>query len=129
MADEKSDEPGWEDAAREVAEGAVRAVTKGEVVGDFTMQGTVSLSTDDHLDTNENRERTRRGEEDARAAQQAGAVAPEDAIAALRRKPPPAPEHTALDDALDDARARAAGTADLPMILHDPLTGQPIGGS
>ena len=100
-------------------------------MGDFVARPIVSLSTDDHLDTNENRERARQDDDDARAAQQAGVVAPEGGLDLLRRAAPPAPERAALDDALDDARARlaGAGTADMPMILHDPVTGEPVRGN
>jgi|HubBroStandDraft_4_1064222.scaffolds.fasta_scaffold1212241_1 hypothetical protein len=117
MADAKDDE-----------DGVAGAVTEGVRVGDFVLRPAVSLSTDDHLDTNENRERARQEEDDARAAQQAGVVAP-GGLDLLHRAAPPAPAHTALDDALDEARARLDGTADMPMILHDPVTGEPVRGN
>ncbi|WP_437593768.1 hypothetical protein [Sorangium sp. So ce1000] len=86
-------------------------------VGDFHVRVVPVAGTSDALDTEANRERARRVEEDRRAAgfgatgEGAGEAAQEAAEAAV-------------DEAIEEARARLKGAGDeVPILLRDPVTG------
>jgi hypothetical protein len=81
---------------------------------DFVMRPVPAGGTDDHLDTPQNRDRARGGDPDASATQYGGA-------------PPPAASPAEMDASIEEARARAAGEVSVPIILRDPLTGEPAG--
>ncbi|WP_438011173.1 hypothetical protein WME89_22365 [Sorangium sp. So ce321] len=91
----------------------------GLQVGDFQVAAVPVVETSDALDTEANRERARRLDEDKRAAQfgrsieGAGEPAPEEAEAAV-------------DASLQEARARLGSGEDVPILLHDPVTGATI---
>lgn len=85
------------------------------IVGDYAIRIVPALATSDQLDTEANRERARRADEDACAAQHAG---DEGGGAA-----PPATAEEAVDASIAEARARAASAAAVPILLRDPVTG------
>jgi hypothetical protein len=91
-------------------------------VGDFNVRPTLSVRTDNSLDTEANRERARRAEEDKRAAQHSpgasdGSEYDETDDAA----------QAAVDQSIEEARRRLAGpNEDIPILLHDPVTGRII---
>jgi hypothetical protein len=87
---------------------AVGVSAGGLRVGDFVMRVVPAMGTDSTHDNVQNEERARAREDDARAAQHAGAGPVEGA-------PGPSP------DGSEDA------PPDVPILLRDPLTGQPIG--
>ncbi|WP_437785829.1 hypothetical protein [Sorangium sp. So ce1097] len=107
------------------AMGDVKKDLQGLRVGDFQVGAVPVGGTSDALDTEANRERARRDEEDKRAAQFGGSVegAGEDAAE-------PAEEAmAAVDASIREARARLkSGEEDeeVPILLRDPVTGATI---
>lgn len=86
-------------------------------VGDFLVKVVPVGETSDALDTEANRERAQRAEEDQRAAQ-LGAGG-EGAGEAAREA-----AEAAVDEAIEEARARLTGAGeDVPILLRDPVTG------
>ena len=85
----------------------------GVRVGDFHLSVKPTLATSGALDTEESRERARRGEEDARAAQRAPGPAEDGA---------PADMEAAIDAAIAEARGDDDG-GEVPILIRDPLTG------
>ncbi|APR80954.1 Hypothetical protein A7982_06301 [Minicystis rosea] len=83
-------------------------------VGDYSLELTPEISTNDALDTEASRERARLADEDAHAAQH------DDGEAS------PATSHTAasadVDASIEAARAAAHGS-DVPIFVRDPVTG------
>jgi hypothetical protein len=99
-------------------------------VGDFVICPTAQTSTDDHLDTPENRERDRQTEEDDRAARHDGCAPPSyPSIEPTGEPVIPLGEGGDLDVSIQRARARVHGKDELPIpiLLRDPLTGKPVG--
>jgi hypothetical protein len=84
--------------------GALEAYLRGLRAGDWELRLLPAFSTDDHLDTEEGRERSRRRQHDDRGG----------APAAPRESGP----------RLDRARPRSAPA--VPILLRDPLTGATI---
>jgi len=84
-------------------------------VGDYAIRIVPALATSDDLDTEANRERARRAEDDARAAQHDGG---DDGGGAGQ-----AAAEAAVDASIEEARARAASTETVPILLRDPITG------
>lgn len=105
--------------------GDLKKDLQGLRVGDFQVGAVPVGGTSDALDTEANRERARRAEEDKRAAQFGGSVegAGEDAAE-------PAEEAmAAVDASIQEARARLkSGEEDeeAPILLRDPVTGATI---
>lgn len=108
-------------------------MTEGLRVGDFVFQPGPALETDDTHDNPQNDERRRARQDDARAAQRSadGGAAP-----AWSTGPRPVTPRSSLDDALDGAREKArdeaagapdGATTEVPILLHNPLTGELIG--
>ncbi|WP_437282441.1 hypothetical protein WME90_18255 [Sorangium sp. So ce375] len=94
-----------------------KLVKEGLRVGDFLVSVVPVGETSDALDTEANRERARRAEEDTRAIQLnasgegAGEATKEAAEAAV-------------DEAIEEARARLKNAGeDVPILLRDPVTG------
>jgi hypothetical protein len=93
-----------------------KELAKGLRVGDYHVRPAPALSTSNTLDDEANRERARRAEEDRRAAQfggGGGGAGETHEGAAL----------SAVDKAIEEARAEAAGGEDIPILLRDPVTG------
>ncbi|WP_437640840.1 hypothetical protein [Sorangium sp. So ce854] len=107
------------------AMGDLKKDLQGLRVGDFQVGAVPVGGTSDALDTEANRERARRAEEDKRAAQfdGSGEGAREDAAE-------PAEEvMAAVDASIQEARARlksGAEEAEVPILLRDPATGATI---
>jgi serpin B len=101
--------------------------------GDFVIRPVPVFATDGHLDTEARRERARQMDEDARAAQFGGNAAPDRSLPSLshpaRSAVIPLGEGGATDEAIRQARARLASDApdELPIFLHDPVTGKVVG--
>ncbi|WP_437664385.1 hypothetical protein [Sorangium sp. So ce1182] len=91
----------------------------GLQVGDFQVAAVPVGETSDALDTEANRERARRLEEDKRAAQLGGCV--EGAGEAKQEA-----AEAAVDASLQEARARLRSGEEAPILLHDPVTGATI---
>lgn len=92
---------------------------KGLQVGDFRVGAVPVGGTSDALDTEANRERARRAEEDKRAAQFGGTA--EGAGEAAQEA-----AEAAVDEAIQEARARLRSgeeEEEVPILLHDPVTG------
>jgi hypothetical protein len=121
MANEKHPEP------------LVHPGMDGIHVGDMVMRPGPTFGTDGHLDTPASRERDRAHEEDAHAAQQAGVTGPAlqnplaGPAAAQDRSLSEATAGEGLDDAIAEARDGAAPAAAVPILLRDPVTGEPVG--
>lgn len=79
-----------------------------------------AVSTSEDLDNAQTRERARRADDDARAAQH-DAGAPDDAEARGRAG-------EALDASIAAARAATEEADDVPILLRDPVTGQIVKG-
>ncbi|KYF65787.1 hypothetical protein BE11_17440 [Sorangium cellulosum] len=103
----------------------VKKELQGLRVGDFQVGAVPVGGTSDALDTEANRERARRTEEDKRAAQFGGSV--EEAGETAQEA---AEEATAAVDAsIQEARARLKSREkdeDVPILLRDPATGATI---
>jgi hypothetical protein len=98
-------------------EQGVHVELDGIHVGDYVMRPVPAGGTDDHLDTPQNRDRARLDDPDASATQYVGDVTP-------------AASPAAVDASIEEARARAAGAAGevpVPIVVRDPITGEPIG--
>lgn len=121
-------------------EGTLIDPIDGVRAGDFTLRIVPATGTDGHLDLPESRERAERALEDEEAAKQAGTVAPEPPLdlehlaqAGSQASPgPPTPviplgEGGDVDASIEEARARAANEAPIPIVLRDPLTGKVVG--
>ncbi|XYI03055.1 hypothetical protein ACMHYB_26175 [Sorangium sp. So ce1128] len=96
---------------------------KGLRVGDFQVAAVPVGGTSDALDTEANRERARRIEEDKRAAQFGGSV--EGAGEAAQEA-----AEAAVDASIQEARARLRSgeeaEEEVPILLRDPVTGATI---
>ncbi|WP_437682692.1 hypothetical protein [Sorangium sp. So ce131] len=95
-------------------------------VGDFQVGAAPVGGTSDELDTQANRERARRAEEDRRATQFGGGGEVEGAGEAAREA-----AQAAVDEAIQEARARLGGEErgedeEVPILLRDPVTGATI---
>jgi hypothetical protein len=94
----------------------------GVQIGDYAVTITPAGGTSDRLDTEANRERARRQEDDERLAQHSAGEG--DGSGG---------EETAqgdVDGSIAAAREKAGAPAeDVPILLHDPITGAPITGS
>jgi hypothetical protein len=91
--------------------------SSGVHIGDYAIQVTPAGGTCDRLDTEANRERARREEDDERVAQHfAGEPGDEAGEAAAQAD---------VDASIAAAREKAAGGGggDLPILLRDPITG------
>lgn len=91
---------------------------KGLQVGDYRVGAVPVGGTSDALDTEANRERARRDEEDKRAAQFGGTA--EGAGEAAQEA-----AEAAVDEAIQEARAllRSGEEEEVPILLRDPVTG------
>jgi hypothetical protein len=108
----------------------VKVGAGGVTVGDWTFGVAPATSTDAHLDTVEGRERALgklQQEEQARAA---GDVAPAHPITnplGPRTDVVPVGEDGEVDESIAAARAaNQPADAPMPIILRDPVTGEPI---
>ncbi|AUX42860.1 hypothetical protein SOCE26_042950 [Sorangium cellulosum] len=95
-------------------------------VGDFQVGAAPVGGTSDELDTQANRERARRAEEDRRAAQFRGGREVDGAGEAARGA-----AEAAVDEAIQEARARVRSEQhgedeEVPILLRDPVTGATI---
>lgn len=105
-----------------MADDPKKASPKGLKVGDFYVRPTLSVRTNARLDSEANRERARRAEEDQRAAQFGGGIGEDEG-------PSEATEQAALaavDQAIEKGRAEAAAGEEIPILLRDPVTGRVI---
>ncbi|WP_437971526.1 hypothetical protein WMF04_20430 [Sorangium sp. So ce260] len=91
---------------------------EGLTVGDYRVSAVPVAGTSDALDTEANRERARRAEEDKRAARLGGAA--EGAGEAAQEE-----AEAAMDEAIQEARARlrSGEEEEVPILLRDPVTG------
>lgn len=85
------------------------------IIGDSVIRIVPALSTSDTLDNEVNRERARRAEDDARAAQHSAGDEESEAGRASAE--------AAVDASIEEARARAANGTTVPILLRDPVTG------
>ncbi|XXX81844.1 hypothetical protein WMF30_24085 [Sorangium sp. So ce134] len=87
---------------------------EGLLVGDYRVRAVPVAGTSDALDTEANRERARRAEEDKRAAKLGGNIEGGGEAA-----------EAAVDEAIEEARAhmRSGEEEDVPILLRDPVTG------
>lgn len=92
---------------------------EGLRVGDFHIRPAPALSTNDRHDTADSGERARRKEDDAEDARHDGGEATGEASRA--------DAEAAVDASIEEARARASGATEMPILLRDPLTGKVIG--
>jgi hypothetical protein len=106
----------------------------GAHAGDFVIRPVPSFGTDGHLDTPASRERTRQREDDTRAAQLGGVTAPAHPLADPLHPAAavlPLGQGGDVDASIEAARSALEGDSPddvpIPIILHDPLTGKPIG--
>jgi hypothetical protein len=97
--------------------------TRGLRVGDFNVLPVPVSRTSNALDTEADRERARRAEEDQRAAQHGGGGEAEAEAA-------PEEARAAVGQAIEKGRARAASGGSVgeetPILLRDPVTGATI---
>jgi hypothetical protein len=91
-------------------------------IGDFVVRPLPVRSTDDHLDTPQSRDRAVQADDTAHDAQHRAADTPEPATATAQAA-------ADVDASIAEARAAVAAPDDLPfpIVLHDPLTGKPVG--
>lgn len=109
-----------------------KAIAKqgGVHAGDWIVRPVPATGTDGHLDTPSSRERDLRAEQDARTAQHSDAL-PAHPLAPPSAKVIPVGEGGDVDASIEAARSAAMGDEPddppVPILLHDPITGKPIG--
>ncbi len=90
--------------------------------GDWQIGVTPKGSTDDRYDSPQNRRRAEQQEEDKREAQRRGDQGPPEW---WKSSPPPSiPEEDPVTRSIREANERLHPRP--PMVIHDPLTGQPV---
>jgi hypothetical protein len=96
----------------------------GVTVGDWQIGGTWAGSTDDRYDTPETRQRAEQHDQDAREAQRRGEQMPNPVHDLLHPPTPPDLRQDPVTRAIQQANADAK--PQLPLVIHDPLTGNPV---
>jgi hypothetical protein len=96
----------------------------GITVGDWQIGVTPSMSTDDRYDDPQTRERVERQEADEREARRRGESTPNPIGDLLDPDPPADPREDPVFRSIEEARRRLE--PEPPLIIRDPLTGQPV---